>query len=267
MEPFDAAFWLYAAVGAGVGLAIGATGVGGGSLMTPILLFRGVPAPIAIGTDLLYAAITKSGGVISHQRQGNVRWKLVGLLSAGSLPGALVAVAALQALSQDPDSYQRLLRFSLGIMLLSTAALLISREMLRRRITFTRSRRYRRLARRAAPATFACGLALGPLVTLSSVGAGVVGTAALMILYPRLPPTVIIGTELAHAVPLSLVAGVGHWLALGNANWTLLAALLLGSLPAVRVGAHLSNRAPSDLLRYALTAILLALGVRFTFWP
>ena len=266
MELFSASFWLYAAIGAGVGLAIGATGVGGGSLMTPILLFRGVSAPVAIGTDLLYAAITKSGGVISHQRQGNVRWRVVALLSAGSLPGALLTAFALQTLSQDPDSYQRLLRVSLGVMLLGTATLLISREVLRRQITFTRSRRYRQLARRAAPTTFAVGLLLGPLVTLSSVGAGVIGTAALMILYPRLPPTVIVGTELAHAVPLSLVAGIGHWL-LGNIDWMLLAALLLGSLPAVRWGARISNQVPSDLLRYVLTAILLGLGVRFTFWP
>ncbi len=267
MELLNAEFWFYVAVGAGVGLAIGATGVGGGSLMTPILLFRGVPAPVAIGTDLLYAAITKSGAVLAHQRLGNVRWKLVILLLAGSMPGAFVAVLALNSLSQDPDSYQRLLRLSLGLMLISTAILLLSREALRRRITFTHSRRYRRLARHATPITVCTGLLLGPMVTLSSVGAGVIGTAVLMILYPRLPPTVIIGTELAHAVPLSLVAGAGHWLLLGNIDWLLLAALLGGSIPAVHLGIRISHRLPGDTLRFVLTGILLAMGVHFTFWP
>ena len=256
-------FLSYIIGGAVVGFCIGLTGVGGGSLMTPLLVFYGVPLRVAIGTDLFYAAVTKVGGVIAHQRQGTIRWRVTGLLAAGSLPASACTALGLKQVFQENGAYIHLLGLSLGVMLVSTALLLMLRERLQNLRLFSAAPLGRFTAQHQDIATILVGILLGVFVTLSSVGAGVIGTVALLMLYPRLSPIEVIGTELAHAVPLSLAAGIGHWALLDNVRWLLLAGLLAGSLPAVFLGARLSAAIPQTLLRYILAAVLGTIGIRF----
>ena len=264
----DTAFHI--AAGAGVGLAIGLTGVGGGSLMTPLLLLFGYPLHVAIGTDLLYAAITKAGGMAAHGRRGNVDWRIVRRLALGSIPASLLTVLALHTVFGDAQAYAPLLTTALGVMLVLTAGAIALRpagssqetdaahaadaqpsEALPARATSGR-----------AGITVAVGVLLGICVTLSSVGAGAFGAAVLLMLYPALRSVRVVGSDVAHAVPLTLVAGLGH-LALGNVDFALLAALIVGSLPAIWFGARLAERVPDGILRPALAALLALLGVRF----
>ncbi len=257
----------YIVGGAVVGFSIGLTGVGGGSLMTPLLVFYGVPLRMAIGTDLLYAAVTKIGGVIAHQYKGTIHWRITGLLAAGSLPASVCTAFTLQYLYRDSEAYTHLMGLSLGAMLVSTSLLLVLRGRLQNMRLFSAAPMGTFTVRHQAFATVLAGVLLGIFVTLSSVGAGVIGTMALLMMYPRLSPVEVVGTELAHAVPLSLVAGIGHWVLLGNVRWLLLAGLLVGSLPAVFLGTQLSTAIPQTLLRYILAGMLCFLGLRFIFFP
>ncbi|EKF73039.1 hypothetical protein A11A3_15572 [Alcanivorax hongdengensis A-11-3] len=252
---------LYIAAGGLVGLAIGLTGVGGGSLMTPLLLLFGFPPQTAIGTDLLYAAITKSSGMVLHARRGNVDWKIVGRLAAGSLPAALITALLLGSVFTNAAQYRPLLTTSLGLMLMFTAIVLIFKTRLRQS---AQSGQGWLAAMQAHDLgwTVAMGIVLGVLVTLSSVGAGAIGTALLLVLYPRLKPVRVVGTDLAHAVPLTLIAGLGH-LFLGHVDWRLLLALLMGSLPAIYLGTHLGTRLPDRLMHPILVTVLLGLGVKY----
>ena len=231
--------------------------------MTPLLVFYGVPLRVAVGTDLLYAAVTKIGGVIAHQRQGTIRWRVTTLLAAGSLPASLCTAITLQYLYRDSEGYTRLMAISLGTMLVFTALLLVLRERLQEMRLFSATPMGGFTARHQAFVTVLVGIVLGIFVTLSSVGAGVIGTMALLMMYPSLSPIEVIGTELAHAVPLSLVAGVSHWVLLGNVHWLLLGSLLVGSLPAVFLGARLSAAISQTLLRYILAGVLGFIGIRF----
>lgn len=252
-------FLFYIVAGAGVGFAMGCTGVGGGSLMTPILLAVGVPPQTAIGTDLIYAAITKVSGLFSHQRQGNIDWTITRRMSAGSIPASVLTLLALDHFSEGTGDYAELLTGVLGIMLVLTALLLI----LRGPLTRLASRHDRWVAQRAPTLTVIAGVILGVCVTLSSVGAGVFGTAVLLLLYSRLKPSKVVGTDLAHAVPLTLIAGSGHML-MGNIDGLLLAALLIGSLPAIHWGAAVAQKMPTQLLRWVLTLLLLGLGANYS---
>ncbi|GAB4465969.1 MAG: sulfite exporter TauE/SafE family protein [Burkholderiaceae bacterium] len=264
--------------GALVGFVVGATGVGGGSLMTPLLtLGFQVPAQIAVGTDLLFAAITKAGGAFAHARRGNVQWTITGWLVAGSVPAALATLGTLHALRADPVAFATIVKRALGLALLTTAAALAFRSNIQALgARFARSdARATALAvaidwgcvpiaveRTARPLpTLAVGAAIGALVTLTSVGAGVLGVVALLFLYPRLPVRQIVGADIAHAVPLALVAGLGH-AALGTVDWTLLGALLVGSLPAIYVGAAIAHRLPERALRIALATMLTGIGTK-----
>ncbi len=251
---------LYMAAGAGVGFAVGLTGIGGGSLMTPLLLLFGFPAATAIGTDLMYASITKTGGVVAHHRQHTINWSLVGRLALGSMPASLITIWLLNTYFNDSDAYTRILTSSLGFMLILTAIVLL----MRRRILIAGEGDgiVHWLQKHSYPVTVIMGFFLGILVTLSSVGAGAFGTAILMILYPTLASVRVVGTDLAHAVPLTLVAGIGH-LFLGNIDFILLACLLAGSLPAIHVGAKLGRRLPEILLQRILALILLGMGIRY----
>ena len=252
---------LYVIAGAGVGFAIGVTGVGGGSLMTPLLLLFGFPLHVAIGTDLLYAAVTKTGGMTAHARQRTVDWRLVGLLAAGSLPTSLLTVWALHRLFGAPEAYAPLLTSALGVMLLLTAAAIVFRGRLQPPAdTTTPLRRWSDA--HAGTLTLAMGAILGVCVTLSSVGAGAFGAAVLMALYPALRAVRVVGTDIAHAVPLTAIAGLGH-LALGNVDFALLAALLVGSLPAIWVGSRIADQLPDRVMRPILATLLAGLGVRF----
>ncbi|PCJ15613.1 MAG: hypothetical protein COB04_12845 [Gammaproteobacteria bacterium] len=256
---------LYILAGAGVGFAIGLTGVGGGSLMTPLLLMFGFPPHTAIGTDLLYASITKSSGVWLHRRQGTIRWRIMLTLLAGSLPTSAVTIYILHQYFRDSTGYADILTTALGVMLLITATVLAFKKKIQSKELSNQVAWITNMQTQASKWTFFMGLILGVLVTLSSVGAGAFGTAVLMILYPRLPSIHIIGTDLAHAVPLTLVAGMGH-LFLGHVDFGLLGALIIGSLPAIYVGTKLGAKLPENILQPVLACTLFVLGAKFAFF-
>lgn len=245
--------------GFAVGAIVGITGVGGGALMTPVLvLVFGVAPATAVGTDLLYAAITKSGGTLLHARRGAVEWRVVGLLAAGSLPAAALTLALVSGFAPNGlGGATRLIAGTLGAALLLTAAALVFRHRL---LAWSESRGASRLSEgRRAAATLLAGGLLGTLVSMSSVGAGALGVTALFFLYPGLAAVRIVGSDLAHAVPLALVAGLGHWW-LGSVDWTLLGMLLTGSLPGIFVGSHFAHRIPERILRPALAGMLALVG-------
>ena len=249
---------LYISAGALVGFAVGLTGVGGGSLMTPLLLLFGFPPQVAIGTDLLYAAVTKSSGMVMHARRRNVDWTIMKRMAAGSIPAALLTAAALWLLASDADDYAPLLTTALGITLIVTALVLLFKHRLQAIVNHRPSGLLGSAQHRAGVWTVAMGILLGVFVTLSSVGAGAIGTAVLLILYPAR----VVGTDLAHAVPLTLIAGLGH-LALGHVDLSLLAALLMGSLPAIYIGTHVGHRVPNHIMHPVLVTVLLALGIKY----
>jgi len=246
-----------------VGFVVGLTGVGGGSLMTPmlVLLFSIKPA-VAVGTDLLYAAVTKSGGILVHQRHGTICWRTVALLACGSVPSTLVAVGALRYFEVRGIDYDRIMTSTLSIALILTSLVLLFRNRLvsRGKNDPPADARAGRL-RIVAPLTIAAGVLIGVLVTLSSVGAGALGAAMLFFLYPQMRPAVIVGTDLAHAVPVTAIAGLGH-VHLGTVDFALLANLLLGSLPGIYLGSHAGFRLPDKVMRPILASMLLLIGVR-----
>ena len=256
---------LHISAGALIGFAIGITGVGGGSLMTPLLLLFGYPAPVAIGTDLLYAAITKTGGALSYHRAGNVDWRIVRLLALGSVPTAiLVRTAISETTFQESQEFGELLTFSLGIMLLVTAIILIFRNKLREKAVANKPTFIMNfIQRRRSTLTFSMGIVLGVCVTLSSVGAGAFAAAILMTIYSQTRTVKIIGSDIAHAVPLTFIAGLGYLFA-GFVDLMLLLSLLIGSLPAIALGSRLSDLVPEKALQSLLTAILLGLGLYYT---
>lgn len=254
-------FIFYVVLGAGVGLAVGLTGVGGGSLMTPLLIFSGVPEKIAIGTDLLYAALTKTGGVVAHARHKTIRWELVALLAAGSIPASLMTSLAL--FYAGHFDYGPLLTKALGIMLVASAVMLFLKRRVQIEDAEVRDKHFGWFHRHAKLITFLAGIVLGVFVTLSSVGAGAFCAVLLFTLYPKLPALKVVGTDIAHAVPLTLIGGLGHLFLLGNVDFTLLAGLLLGSLPAVHFGAKAATKIPNTVLQPILAALLLIIGLKF----
>ena len=248
----------YSVAGFAVGAIVGLTGVGGGSLMTPLLVLGfGVPPVTAVGTDLLYAGLTKAGGAVSHGLKGHIDWRITALLAAGSVPATVVALAALAVLP-PAGAYTRLVvSTALGVMLLLTAFALVFRARL---LAWAQAHAGRGpLARHRTAATIVTGAFIGFAVTFSSVGAGAVGVTALVLLFPLLATVRVVGTDIAHAVPITLVAGLGHAF-LGNVNWWLLASLLAGSLPGIFLGSHLAARVPERFLRNSLAAVLLLAG-------
>ncbi len=250
--------WLYTLSGFVVGAIVGLTGVGGGSLMTPLLvLIFGVHPATAVGTDLLYAAITKAGGTSVHARKGHVDWRITGLLAAGSMPASLLTIWALSLLPKQSAAVTHIISLSLGVALVLTACAIVLRQKIQRyALAHADDSAHTRLQ---APITVATGVLLGILVTVSSVGAGALGVAVLFFLYPKLPAIRIVGSDLAHAVPLTLIAGLGHW-AIGSVDWSLLASLLLGSLPGIWLGSHASARVPERFLRPLLASMLVLIG-------
>lgn len=248
--------WMAIASGFGVGAIVGITGVGGGSLMTPLLLsvFKLSPA-LAIGTDLWFAALTKVSGSVAHARHGHVKWRITGLLLAGSIPASVLTVA-LMHFTGITKGWASTLTFSLGIALLLTALV----------VAFKKSwqavglRLERHIPDSRKPAlTVASGVLLGVLVSLSSIGAGAIGATLILLIYPRLEARYIVGSDIAHAVPLTLVAGIGHAM-LGNVDWILLVSLVIGSVPGIWLGAQLTRRLPDGVIRGLLCASLLMAG-------
>jgi hypothetical protein len=254
--------WLYSISGFFVGLIVGITGVGGGSLMTPLLvLLFGVAPATAVGTDLLYAALTKMGGSWVHNRKGSVDWQIVRRLATGSLPAALFSLWVLHRLQLDEKYLKSLITSVLSVALILTAASLYFKPWLqklgrRKDGSFIELRDHH-----VASVTIATGVVLGVLVTLSSVGAGALGMAVLLFLYPRHTTVRLVGTDIAHAVPLTLIAGLGH-ATLGTVNFGLLGMLLLGSLPGIWVGSHLSAHIPEKVMRMVLATMLLIIGLK-----
>ena len=242
--------------GFAVGAIVGVTGVGGGSLMTPLLvLLFGVAPATAVGTDLLYAAITKSGGVLVHSRRSNVDWRVTALLAAGSLPAAVVTLLIVAHVAPGGlGGASKVITMSLGIALFLTALALVFRQRLQ---AWSKARLSDALpARHRGLITVLTGATIGIMVSLSSVGAGAIGVTALFLLYPHIAAIRIVGSDLAHAVPLTLVAGIGHWW-LGSVDWTLLFTLLAGSLPGIFVGSHFASRIPERVLRSTLASMLI----------
>ncbi len=254
----------YLAAGLLVGFLAGLTGVGGGSLMTPLLvfLFRFKPV-VAVGTDLLFAAITKIGGVIVHHRKHkSVEWRIVGLLALGSLPGSVTTILLLQKYAKVASDLNRLISSSLGVALILVALAQFLRSTLHAFTQKQDSQTPSPLAPLRTPLTVLTGLTIGVLVTLSSVGAGALGTVAVIVLYPRLPTLKVVGTDLAFAIPLTAVAGLGHW-QLGHVDFSLLGSLLIGSLPGIWIGSLLGARIPDRVLRPLLAVLLLLIGLKF----
>jgi uncharacterized membrane protein YfcA len=258
----------YAVSGLVGGFLVGLTGVGGGSLMTPLLvLVFGITPSTAVGTDLLYAAVTKFSGVPVHARKGHIDWTATRWLAAGSIPTALLTVWVLQHLHTS-KAFENLLKTSVGVALVITAVAILWRATRQGILSFTGG---------ADPApdalpedapmvypvalTILTGAVLGALVTLSSIGAGAVGTVALVFLYPRFPITRIVGTDIAHAVPLTLVAGLGH-LALGHVDFALLLNLLIGSIPGIWLGSHASAGISERWSRPILAVLLLTISAK-----
>ena len=250
--------------GFSVGLIVGLTGVGGGSLMTPILIFFfGVKPYLAVGTDLLFAAFTKMGGTVRLARAGVVHWRIVGQLSAGSIPAALITLYILHQLGPANPAVQGLMTTTLGAALLLTAAATLYKAVRGKALPVTLARGQEALA--ATPRHWSLplmlGAVVGTLVSLTSVGSGAIGVSVLLIVYPLLPLPRIVAADIAYAVPLTLVAGLGH-ASLGSVDWPLLAKLLAGSLPGIWVGTHLINRVNDRVIRSILSLLLAWAGIK-----
>ena len=252
----------YAIAGFLVGALVGVTGVGGGSLMTPMLIVLfGVSPATAVGTDLLFAAVTKTVGSLVHGFNRTIDWQVVRRLAPGSIPTTGLALMVLYWLNMKTGSANQIVRAILTVALLLTAGALIGRN----KIVGTYAQRVANLNERSiARLTIAMGALLGILVTLSSVGAGAIGVTALVLLYPRLPTARIVGSDIAHAVPLTLLAGLGHG-AMGSVDLNTLLSLLAGSLPGIFVGSSISAHIPDTALRYLLAAVLTIVGSKLAF--
>ncbi|AKU14113.1 hypothetical protein AzCIB_4220 [Azoarcus sp. CIB] len=251
----------YTVAGFAVGAIVGLTGVGGGSLMTPLLvLLFGIHPSVAVGTDLLYAAITKTGGTLAHGLKGTVDWAVTKRLAAGSIPAAILTLVLVGNFAPGGiDGAAALIKVALGVALLLTAVALVFRKQIQ-------AYALRHVGAEPDPArtarlTVLTGAVLGVLVSISSVGAGALGVTALFFLYPAMPALRIVGSDIAHAVPLTLVAGIGHWM-LGSVDWFLLGSLIVGSLPGIWLGSHISTKVPDRILRPILATMLVLVGAK-----
>jgi uncharacterized membrane protein YfcA len=253
---------LYSLSGFAVGLLVGMTGVGGGSLMTPLLiLLFGIHPATAVGTDLLYVAATKTVGTLVHGLARSIEWPVVRRLAAGSVPATAATLAVLSLIDLDSQTARSLITIVLCGALLMTATVLIFRGAI---VRVYRSRFPALDIRTTAIVTVVVGAILGVLVAISSVGAGAVGVIALIILYPQLPMARIIGSDIAHAVPLTLIAGVGHWM-IGTVDWHIIGSLLAGSLPGIVLGSYVAVRVPESALRLLLAATLIVVAAKLVF--
>jgi uncharacterized protein len=252
---------LYTATGFVVGSLVGLTGIGGGALMTPILiLLFGIHPAAAVGTDLLCASMTKTGGTLAHALSRTVDWRITGRLAAGSVPAAVTTLFVISHVHNAVDAGSQLITTVLGFALILTAIALFFRQHI---LDYFVARVGELEECPAQILTILLGSVLGVFVTLSSVGAGAIGVTVLLMLYPRLPTARIVGSDIAHAVPLTLLAGLGHWI-LGDIDWALLSSLLMGSLPGIFVGSYVSARAPDRVLRSILATTLALVGGRLT---
>ncbi|HMF20680.1 MAG TPA: sulfite exporter TauE/SafE family protein [Pseudolabrys sp.] len=253
---------LYSLSGFAVGALVGMTGVGGGSLMTPILiLLFGVHPATAVGTDLLYAAATKTGGSLVHGFARSIDWSVVRRLATGSVPATMVTLAALSHFNLSGDAARNLITLVLSAALFATAIVLVLGSSI---VAAYRARVAGLDPQRTATNTMLVGALLGVLVSISSVGAGAMGVIALIMLYPHLPMAKIVGSDIAHAVPLTLIAGIGHWM-MGSVDWHIMGSLLAGSLPGIFVGSFFAIRVPERALRLVLATTLFVVASRIAY--
>ncbi|MEO9131381.1 MAG: sulfite exporter TauE/SafE family protein [Sphingomonas sp.] len=253
---------LYSAAGLAVGVLVGLTGIGGGSLMTPLLVLAfGFHPVTAVGTDLLFASATKTVGTTVHGISGTVDWKVVRRLATGSVPATILTLLVLACVGRQLEGTQHVITVVLGLGLIATAiAMLFRRQILAyfaHGIDEMSTGGITRL-------TVALGAILGVLVSLSSVGAGAVGMTALLVLYPKLPVNRLVGSDIAHAVPLTLIAGAGHWV-MGSVDFHLLLSLLIGSVPGIIIGSLVSTRISDRFLRPILAGTLAIVGGKLIF--
>jgi uncharacterized membrane protein YfcA len=258
----SAASLAYPTLGFLVGLVVGLTGVGGGSLMTPllVLLFNIHPTQ-AVGTDLLYAAATKTVGTLVHNSSRTVDWRIVRRLAYGSVPATALTLLLLYYFGPESSGVAHAITFSLGVALVLTAVTILFRGVILDRIAqrFGEPSDYN-----ANVLTISSGIFLGVLVSLSSVGAGALGVTVLIMLYPRASLATIVGSDIAHAVPLTLLAGLGHW-QMGDVDGHLLGRLLIGSIPGILIGSLLAPRLPEKGLRSALAVVIFVVGAKLVF--
>jgi len=253
---------LYSLSGFAVGALVGMTGVGGGSLMTPLLiLLFGIHPATAVGTDLLYAAVTKTGGSLVHGFARSIDWRVVRRLATGSIPATIVTLAALSHFNLSGDAARNLITLVLGFALFCTAFVLVFGDAI---VSAYRARVTELDPQRTAANTILVGMLLGVLVSISSVGAGAIGVIALILLYPQLPMAKIVGSDIAHAVPLTLIAGTGHWM-MGSVDWHIMGSLLVGSLPGIFVGSYFATRIPERALRVVLATTLFVVASRIAY--
>ncbi len=253
---------LYSLSGFAVGMLVGMTGVGGGALMTPLLiLLFGIHPATAVGTDLLYAAATKTGGSLVHGFARSVDWRVVKRLAYGSTPATVLTLIVLSQLNLNGEAMRSLITFVLSVALFATALILIFGQPL---VAMYRARVAELDPRRTLTATILFGALLGVLVTISSVGAGAIGVVVLIMLYPQMPMARIVGSDIAHAVPLTLIAGLGHW-SMGAVDWGIMGSLLAGSLPGIFIGSYFAIRIPERALRVVLATTLFVVASRLAY--
>jgi len=251
--------WLFSLSGFIVGLLVGMTGVGGGALMTPLLVLGfQIPPVVAVGSDLIFAAATKSVGALTHGWQGTVQWRIVFLMAAGSVPSTIVAINYLSELQQHTELLGSIIQYTLSAALLLTAVLMLfkSRILAAAKSTFGDI-----TPKQEVIFTILTGVLLGALVTITSIGAGAMGIVILTLLYPKLETSKIVGTDIAHAVPLTAIAGLGHF-SLGSVDFNLVTLLLLGSIPGVYIGSRLTHLLPEKYVRIVLASILTGVGIK-----
>lgn len=252
----------YTVIGFVAGALVGITGVGGGSLTTPLLvLLFGVHPATAVGTDLLYAAATKSAGGSVHGFNRTVDWRVVARLAAGSVPMTILTIIGLSFLDIYGPTTRQLIGAALAFALFLTAATLVFRSAMVARYA---ARIGALPESRIAALTVVVGGVLGVLVSISSVGAGAIGVTALLLLYPKLPTVRIVGSDVVHAVPLTLAAGIGHWW-LGSVDWQIFTALIVGSIPGVLIGSYVAARVPETAVRVVLAAMLIVVASKLSF--
>lgn len=253
----------YVASGFAVGILVGLTGVGGGSLMTPMLtLLFGVNPTVAVGTDLAFAAVTKTAGTFTHRLRGTVNWAIVKRLCIGALPAAFTTTLALKYFGGINDSMGQIIRYSIAVSVMLTVVALIFKG---RMIAWLNAHPEKQLhGSNLTAATICAGALLGTLVTISSIGAGAIGATLLVMLYPKLSSAEIAGTDIAYAVPLTALAAFGHWW-LGSLHWELLGTLLLGSVPGIMLGSWAARAVPEKFLRGLLATTLTGVALKLVF--
>jgi len=256
---------LNAIAGFGVGVAVGMTGVGGGSLMTPILvLLFGFAPTTAVGTDLWFAAITKMVGGTMHNHHGSVDWQVLRRMCLGSVPASILTLLWM-GLTHTGQSSHGLIIHALGAVLLVTAVAMLVRKRIQAYALRLRTTTAESFKSAQPLLTVLAGVVLGVIVPLTSVGAGALGTVMLLYLYPlRMTAPRLAGTDIVHAIPLAVISGIGHLL-MGNVDMGLLTNLLIGSIPGIVVGTLIANKSPEMFLRAVISVILVAVSIKLLY--